>query len=160
MILIAYDGSDDAKAAIEHAGKLFPGEQTTVLNVWHRFIDTMARVGGGMGVIVDYDEIDKDSEKAAGEKADEGVAMAREAGLDAGARTAVVDTTVANAILGEAAATHARVIVCGSRGFTGLKSLMLGSVSHALLQGADLPVVVVPSAAVAHARYEHRKSLL
>ena len=69
MILIAYDGSDDAKAAIEHAGKLFPGEQATVLNVWHRFIDTMARAGAGMGVIVDYDEIDKDSEKAAGETA-------------------------------------------------------------------------------------------
>ncbi len=86
MILIAYDGSDDAKAAIEHAGKLFPGEQTTVLNVWHRFIDTMARVGGGLGVIVDYDQIDKDSEKAAGEKADEGVALARETGLDARAQ--------------------------------------------------------------------------
>jgi nucleotide-binding universal stress UspA family protein len=159
VILIAYDGSDDAKAAIEQAGKLFPGEPTTVLNVWHRFIDTMARVGGGLGVIVDYDQIDKDTEQAAGEKADEGVALAREAGLDASARIEMVETTVADAILGAAATLAVRVVVCGSRGFTGVRSLMLGSVSHALLQHADVPVLVVPSPAVAQARSEHRQSL-
>lgn len=159
MILIAYDGSEDAKAAIERAGKLFPGEQTTVLTVWHRFIDTMARVGGGLGVIVDYDEIDKDSERAAAEKADEGVELARAAGLDARARTALVETTVADAILHEASMLAAGAVVCGSRGFTGVKSVMLGSVSHALLQHADVPVMVVPSPAVAKARADHRESL-
>lgn len=159
MILIAYDGSDDANAAIEQASKLFPGAQTTVLTVWQRFIDTMARVGGGLGVIVDFDEIDQDSEKAAGEKAEQGAGLAREAGLDAHARTAVVETTVADAILADAAALAASAVVCGSRGFTGVKSLMLGSVSHHLLQHADLPVVVVPSPAVARARAEHRKGL-
>jgi nucleotide-binding universal stress UspA family protein len=159
VILIAYDGSDDAKAAIEHAGKLFPGEQTTVLMVWHRFIDTMARVGGGMGVIVDYDEIDNDAEKAAAAKADEGAALANEAGLDARGRTAMVETTVGDAILSEAGSLAVSAVVCGSRGLTGLKSLMLGSVSHALLQHADLPIVVVPSPAVAKARTEHRESL-
>ena len=159
MILIAYDGSDDAKAAIAATGTLFPGEQINVLNVWHRFIDTMARVGGGMGVIVDYDEIDKDTEKAAGDKAEEGAALAREAGLDASARVAMVETTVADAILNQAEVLTAGAVVCGSRGLTGLKSLMMGSVSHALLQHAQLPVVVVPSAAMAKARVEHRESL-
>src|ERR1700727_364256 len=101
MILIAYDGSDDAKVAIEQTARLFPGQQLTVLNVWQRFIDTMARSGGGFGVIVDYDEIDTDAEKAAREKAEEGAALAREAGLDADARTAVVESTVAEAILNE-----------------------------------------------------------
>ena len=159
MILIAYDGSDDAKAAIEHAGKLFQGEQTTVLNVWHRFIDTMARVGGGLGVIVDYDQIDKDTEQAAGEKAEEGATLANEQRLVARAQTVMVETTVADAILGEAAALAASAVVCGSRGLTGIRSLMLGSVSHALLQHADVPVLVVPSPAVARARAEHRASL-
>ncbi len=159
MILIAYDGSDDAKAAIEQASKLFPGEQAAILTVWQRFIDTMARVGGGLGVIVDFDEIDQDAKRAAADNAEEGSALARDAGLDARARTAVVETTIAEAILAEAAAIDASVVVCGSRGFTGVKSLMLGSVSHHLLQHADLPVVVVPSPAVAQARAEHRKSL-
>lgn len=159
MILIAYDGSEDAKAAIAQAGRLFAGEQATVLTVWQRFIDTMARVGGGLGVIVDFDEIDSDSEKSARERAEEGTALAREAGLDAQARTAVVESTVADAILAEAAAVAAGAVVCGSRGFTGVKSLMLGSVSHHVLQHAALPVVVVPSPEVARARAEHLENL-
>lgn len=159
MILIAYDGSDDAKAAIEKTGRLFPGEQVTVLTVWQRFIDTMARVGGGLGVVVDFDEIDRDSEASAKEKAEEGAALAREAGLDPHARTTVVESTIADAILSQAALVAASAVVCGSRGFTGVKSLMLGSVSHHVLQHADLPVIVVPSPAVAKARAEHRESL-
>jgi nucleotide-binding universal stress UspA family protein len=159
MILIAYDGSDDAKAAIEHAARLFPGERVVVLTVWERFIDTMARIGGVGAIVLDYDEIDADAEQGARERAQEGAAMAKEAGLEAEARIAVVDTTTADAILSEAAAVEASVVVCGSRGYTGLKSLMLGSVSHHVLQHADLPVVVVPSPAVARARAEQRESL-
>jgi nucleotide-binding universal stress UspA family protein len=159
VILIAYDGSDDSKAAIEKASQLFPGESVTVLTVWQRFVDTMARVGGGIGVIVDYDDIDKDTEKASRDQSEAGAKVADEAGLKGTARTAVVDSTVADAILAEAAAISASVIVCGSRGFTGVKSLMLGSVSHQILQHADVPVLVVPSPAVAQARAEHRESL-
>ncbi|MCL2418803.1 MAG: universal stress protein, partial [Conexibacteraceae bacterium] len=145
MILIAYDGSDDSKAAIEQASKMFPGETATILTVWQRFIDTMARVGAGVGVVVDYDEIDKESEAASAENAKEGAAFANESGLQATGKTVVVETTIADAILTEAAASDASLIVCGSRGYTGIKSLMLGSVSHSILHHADLPVVVVPS---------------
>ncbi len=159
MILIAYDGSDDAKAAVAHTAQLFPGGQATVLTVWQRFIDTMARVGGGLGVVVDFDEIDSESEKSALERAQEGAQLAADAGLDATARTAVVETTVADAILAEAATVAASAVVCGSRGYTGVKSMMLGSVSHHILQHADLPVVVVPSPAVAGARAQHRRDL-
>ena len=158
MILIAYDGSDDAKAAIEQAGKLFPGETATVLTVWERFIDTMARTGVAAGVIVDYDEVDTQTAQSASEKADEGAKLANDAGLTASAKTAVVDRTISDAILDEAASVGANAVVTGSRGYTGVKSLMLGSVSHHLVQHADLPVVVVPSPAIAKARTEHRES--
>jgi nucleotide-binding universal stress UspA family protein len=159
VILIAYDGSDDAKAAIEQSSKLFPGEPATVVTVWQRFIDTMARVGGGYSIVFDYDEIDAATEKGAREKAEEGAKLAREAGLDASTRIAVVDFTVADTILAEAAAVEASALVCGSRGYSGVKSLMLGSTSHHVLQHADLPVVVVPSPAIAAARAKHRESL-
>jgi nucleotide-binding universal stress UspA family protein len=43
-------------------------------------------------------------------------------------------------------------IVMGSRGLTGVKSLLLGSVSHELIQHADRTVVVVPSPEVAGSR--------
>jgi nucleotide-binding universal stress UspA family protein len=159
VILIAYDGSEDAKAAIEHASRLFPGESATVLTAWHRFIDTMAIAGGRFNMVVDYDEVDRDAEQGARERAAEGAALAREAGLDAGPLTAVVEFTLADTILAQAAAVGAGAVVCGSHGYSGLKSLMIGSTSHQLLQHADLPVVVVPSPEVARARAEHRESL-
>jgi nucleotide-binding universal stress UspA family protein len=159
LILIAYDGSDDAKVAIEQAGKLFPGATATVLTVWERFIDTMARAGAGAGVIVDYEAIDTQTAQSATEQSEEGAKFANEAGLTASAKTAVVDSTISDAILDEAASAGASAVVTGSRGYTGVKSLMLGSVSHHLVQHADLPVLVVPSPAVAKARTEHRESL-
>lgn len=159
MILIAYDGSDDAGAAIEHAGRLFPGEHAIVLTVWQRFIDTLARAGGGMTMVIDYEEIDRDAAQAAEERANQGAERARQAGLEAEAQTAVVQTTVADAILAHAATVGASAVVVGSRGFSGFKSLMLGSTSHHVLQHADLPVVVVPSPQVARARAEHRATL-
>jgi nucleotide-binding universal stress UspA family protein len=43
----------------------------------------------------------------------------------------------------------AETIVVGTRGRSGIKSMLLGSVSHAVLQHADRPVLVVPSEPVA-----------
>ena len=158
MILIAYDGSDDAKAAIAQAGTLFPGQAATVLTVWEHFVDTMTRAGG-LVLLVDYEEVDGETQKAAIAKAEEGAALAREAGLKADARTAVAGLSIADAILSEAGAMDAAAVVCGSRGYTGVKSLLLGSISRHVLQHADRPVVVVPSPEVVRARAEHRASL-
>jgi nucleotide-binding universal stress UspA family protein len=72
-------------------------------------------------------------------RSDEGAERARRAGLDAHSRTRAQTTTVAEAIIAEAADIEASAIVIGSRGLTGLKSVLLGSVSHAVLQHADLP---------------------
>lgn len=159
MILIAYDGSDDSKAAVEQAGKLFPGQAVTILTVWQRFIDTMARAGGGFAVAVDYDEIDTASEEDAKKRAAEGAGLATAGGLNATPQATVVELNVADTILAEAAAISAGAVVCGSRGYTGVKSVMLGSVSHHILQHADLPVVVIPSPEIAKARAEHRDAL-
>jgi nucleotide-binding universal stress UspA family protein len=148
VILIAYDGSKDAQSAIEHAGELMSGEKATVLSVWERFIDVMTRNGWGLGLapgIVDFEGIDKASEESARERAAEGAQRAARAGLDAEPRTRARDTTIAETILSEADEVEASAIVLGTRGLTRVKSLLLGSVSHAVLQHADRPVIVVPS---------------
>jgi Universal stress protein family len=43
MILIAYDGSPDAKAAIEHAAHLMPGQPVAVVTVWEPYVQMLTR---------------------------------------------------------------------------------------------------------------------
>jgi hypothetical protein len=45
MILLCYDGSADARAAIEHAGELLSGQPATVLTVREPFAELIARTG-------------------------------------------------------------------------------------------------------------------
>lgn len=155
MILIAYDGSADAQAAIQHAGRLFPNRPATVLTVWEPFEDIIARTGA-ISVLgsFDYEEVNREYEQQSRKRAEEGAERAREAGLLAEPRIRLRNGSVARAILAEADRSDAEAIVLGTRGLTGLKSLLLGSVSHAVLQHANRPVIVVPSPEVATARAE------
>jgi nucleotide-binding universal stress UspA family protein len=160
MILIAYDGSTDSKAAVEQAAKQYPGASATILVVWQHFADTIARSGFGASLgtagVVDFDEIDRESEQAATAGAQEGAELAKAEGLDAQGRSVALDSTVAEAILAQADELDAEAIVMGSRGLTGVKSFVLGSVSNAVVHHADRPVVVVPSPEVARERLAHR----
>lgn len=157
MILIAYDGSDDAQTAIQRAGDLFHGESATVLTVWERFVDVVTRVGAGMPVgEVDYEALDHAYQDQARQQAEEGAERARQAGLEAQPRVRAREQTIAATILAAADEVGAAAIVLGTRGRTGAKALLLGSVSHAVVQHAHVPVMVVPSPETAAARAAHR----
>ncbi len=152
MILICYDGSDNAKAAVQRAGTLFQGQSAAVLTVWEPFAEVVARAPAGFtgaAGVTDYERLDDASLKLAEQQADEGAALARDGGLDATARTLPRSGAMAQAILGEADAVEADAIVLGSRGLSGVGSFLLGSVSHAVVQSADRPVLIVPSPDVA-----------
>lgn len=158
MILIAYDGSEDAKASITEAAKLFPTEPVTIATAWSHFIDTMARAGAMTTMVVDYDAIDEATRANATARANEGADVATAAGLsDVQPVTLEVTTTLADALLAEADAIDAKAIVMGSRGLGAVKAFFLGSVSSAVLHHADRPVIVVPSPEVAAHRAEHLK---
>jgi nucleotide-binding universal stress UspA family protein len=155
MILISYDGSPDARSAIEQAAELFKDEPATVLTVWQPFAEIVAQTTVGFGMvpaIPDAGELDDASRKSAEQTAEEGAELARKAGMDAQPRTYAQLTTTGRAILSEADAVGASAIVMGSRGLTGMKSLLLGSVSHEVIQRADRTVAVVPSPEVAASR--------
>ncbi len=161
MILICYDGSPDSRSAIEHVGELLSGQPATVLTVWEPFIEVVARTTYGFGMFggsVDVEEIDAANRQGAEARAQEGAELAGEAGLKAQARTRSQLITVANTILSEAEAVSAIAIVMGSRGLTGVKSVLLGSVSHGVIQHADRAVVVVPSPEVSAARNRSRRA--
>jgi nucleotide-binding universal stress UspA family protein len=153
VILICYDGSTDAKEAIARGARLLRGHRAIVLTVWNPFDAAALGLSGG---VVDMEKSDEASRQHAGHQAEVGVRLATEAGFDAEPRTVHRRTTIADAILGEANALEATAILMGSRGLTGVKSLLLGSVSHAVIQHADRTVIVVPFPEVAAARVRDR----
>src|SRR3954453_1083024 len=59
-LLVCYDGSDDAKYAIETAAALFPGGHALVVSVWQRLagLDSIAWAGEPAGM-VNSDELDR-----------------------------------------------------------------------------------------------------
>jgi nucleotide-binding universal stress UspA family protein len=133
-----------------------------VLTVWQPIAQILVRSPTGLGPmagLVNMEETDAASRKEAERHAAEGAELARRAGLTAAPRTCSQETTTAAAILSEADALGASAIVVGSRGLTGLKSLLLGSVSHGIIQHADRTVVVAPSPEVAASRRRARHVL-
>jgi nucleotide-binding universal stress UspA family protein len=161
MVLICYDGSADAKAAIEQGGDLLDGQPATVLTVWEPFVEVLARTPAALGMtagIGNVDEIDKASRESAEKLAKEGAELACNAGLNAQPRVCARVSSVANAILCQADEVGASAVLMGSRGLSGLSSLLVGSVSHAIIQHADRAVIVVPSPHVARARGRKRHS--
>jgi nucleotide-binding universal stress UspA family protein len=161
MILIAYDGSDDAKSAIEHTGSLMSGQPALVVTVWEPYIQILTRhpAPGTLLAGDNMTEIDGASREAADDRAEEGAALARVHGFSASSRGVAREDSIAETLLAVADRANASAIVTGSRGLGGLGSLLLGSVSHALLQHADRPVVIVPSPKVARKRNDRRRAL-
>jgi nucleotide-binding universal stress UspA family protein len=162
MILVSYDGSPDAQAAIDRAAQLMPGEEATVLTVWEPFIDMMTGANSmamGLGMAGSYAEsgaIDAINRDAALATAREGTERAAAAGLVAHPRSETRHGGVAATILAAAADVDADAVVMGTRGLSGVKSFLLGSVSHGVVQHADRAVFVVPAAGLAERRRDHR----
>jgi nucleotide-binding universal stress UspA family protein len=143
-LLVCYDGSDDAKYAIETASTLFPGGHALVVSVWQRLagLDTIAWAGEPAGM-VNFGELDRAAGEHGSRLAEEGVRIAHEAGLNAEPLPVEALGPIWKTIV-EAGATHdASAIVIGSRGLTGLRAVLLGSVSSAVVHHAGRPTLVI-----------------
>jgi nucleotide-binding universal stress UspA family protein len=150
-ILIAYDGSEPARAAVREAGALFAPARALVLTVWEPGLSQAMLSPDPMGMggtMMPYDpavarDVERASEEHAQQVAEDGARLAHEVGLDSQAITTEDSLTPQDAIVAAAEEHDARAIVIGSRGLRGLKSKLLGSTSVHVLHHAQRPVLVV-----------------
>jgi nucleotide-binding universal stress UspA family protein len=160
MIVVCFDGSEDATAAADQAIRLFPGKPATVLTVWEPSAETIvsSEMGLASGFGLDYNALDDTTDvdaalrEHARRTAQEGAERLRGAGMGAEPLVEERDGSIARTVLEVAQRVDAEAVVVGTRGLGGVKSAFLGSVSHELVQHAGRTIVVVPSAALAHRR--------
>ena len=149
-LVVGYDGSDDARAALAAAGRLFAGREALVVHVWESMIrhSLSGRAIAALpsdeirGVVGDVDEHFR--ERAAAVAA-EGAALAREHGLDARPELAEAEGAAWRGLLAAAQTASAGAVIAGSRGRGAVAATVLGSVSSGLVHNADVPVLVVPT---------------
>ncbi|MGW0173492.1 universal stress protein [Rhodococcus sp. NPDC003322] len=148
LILIAYDGTDNSKRAIEYAGRFLSADRAIVITAWEPMVRQAARMSGLSGVMQPEWVPDEDTEDIALTDAKtvncEGLDLARSAGLNAEGRTIECVTTVWTTIVEVADQLDADIIVTGTRGTTGLKSLLQSSVADHVLRHSHRPVLIVP----------------
>jgi nucleotide-binding universal stress UspA family protein len=136
-VVVGVDGSQLSEAAIGYAFDVASevGESLTAIHAWH----DPTRTGVGMMMPITYDPAEVVEE--------ESLALAESL---AGWQDQFPDVEVERkVVLGHpvpalvSRATHARILVVGSRGRGALSSLVLGSVGHGVLHHATSPVGMV-----------------
>lgn len=161
-VLLCYDGSDHARSAVERVGELTGGGRATVLTVWESVgsvvlrhpVPGLTEFGRDVRRVSEavIDSLDADAAEAAEATAREGVGIAETVGFEARpvARRAIsgagerFEVTVWQEVLAAADEEDAAAVVLGSRGRSGLSSVLLGSVSSGVLHHGSRPVLIVP----------------
>lgn len=148
LMLIAYDGSEHAKRAIEYAGRFLTANRAVVLTAWEPMVRQAARISGISGMVQPEWVPDEDMEDIAYTTAREinaeGLHLAGLAGLNAETRTQESTGSIWHAIVEVADELDVDIIVAGTRGATGLRALVHSSVADAVLKHCHRPVFLVP----------------
>jgi nucleotide-binding universal stress UspA family protein len=135
-ILIAYDGSDYAQAAIAQAAEQLDKHRRVVILTVFQPID--AAYMGIAGVPAGLDE---DLENDARRVAEEGAKLARKAGFKA-EPLVELGTPVWQRIVEAADERDVGVVVLGSHGRTGIRRVLLGSVAAAVAAHTNRAVLI------------------
>jgi nucleotide-binding universal stress UspA family protein len=145
VIVVGVDGSKSSRAALEWAlaeAKL-RGSTVRAVHAWMiPAVGTSEAPWALMGT-QDYLNLDPNEiEKAAGDALEREISdVQATAGSDVVIERQVVDSPAAEAITD--ASKDAELVVVGTRGHGAIASLVLGSVSHHVVQHATCPVVTV-----------------
>jgi nucleotide-binding universal stress UspA family protein len=135
-IVLGYDGSPGANAALRETTELAPALEASVVVVFAYYISPL-----GGGDVRDYKHA---LERVGGQETRRAVADLEDAGITA--RAELVSGKPADAIMQVVEEVGARlVVVGGTEGESPLAGAILGSVVLRLVQRCPVPLVVVPA---------------
>jgi nucleotide-binding universal stress UspA family protein len=143
-LIICYDGSEEARDALNFAAELFPGARALIVTIWMPVAEE-ALSPAARPPAADLSETNESQERAARELAKEGARRASAGGLVAEPLALHATGPIWLAIDALAEGQDARLIVCGTRR-SGLRSALPGNLATALVSNASRAVLVVPSA--------------
>jgi nucleotide-binding universal stress UspA family protein len=148
-VLLCFDGSDDAAAAIAKAGELLAPRRAVLLTVWEPvavwepYDPATILTAPASKLFSEELGLDELANELAREKAHRGAALARKAGFEVHGR--VGEGKSWRTICDVAEELDAEPIVVGARGLSRVQSALLGGVSSAVVVHANRPVLVVPT---------------
>lgn len=147
MIVLCYDGSGSAKHAITTAHALVGQSPALLLHVWQppaAFLGPDPFGGIEMWSGPQVAELEAMATERANRTVEYGVELARDGGFTVEGRLERSASTVWRTILDVAEEVDAQLVVAGARGLSPVQSLLLGSVSGALIHHSKRPMLIVP----------------
>jgi nucleotide-binding universal stress UspA family protein len=140
-IVVAYDGSDNSARAVRVASSLASkfGSKLVVVHVYSSPVIPYSVAGAP---VPNYSDLEKAAEDSARSTLARGVSAAKDLGVNPVGELLEASSTV-QALAEFTATTKADLLVVGTRGQTGFKKLILGSVSSGVVAHAGCSVLVV-----------------
>ena len=140
-VIVAFDGSKDSVKAMGLACALTLKFGSNLVVV-HVFSSPSVGYSATSGMpIPDYKALEDAKRSSAKEVLSKGLQLAKEQGVEAKGEL-IEATSVVEALVEFAANEGADLIVTGTRGMTGFKKIIMGSVSSGLVNHAHCPVLV------------------
>ncbi len=141
-IMVAFDGSEDSVKAIRAACSLARkyGSKVAIAHAYSFPISTLG--GASPMAIPDVQPLEDAAKARASSALDHGLRIAKEEGVSAVGEL-IEAPSIVQALLDYATEQKIDLIVTGTRGMTGFKKLIMGSVSSGLVSHAECPVLVV-----------------
>jgi nucleotide-binding universal stress UspA family protein len=155
-VLVPTDGSENAERAVRFSAQVADRRQQAEVTVIYVHLRVQPASHGGASVQVpgqplqeespSHDETDDEELVHAQEIVDRAVSEIKSLVTSPDVTVAgrvVVDNMVDEGILKAADEIKADIIVMGTRGLSTLRGAIMGSVSHALIEKANCPVLIV-----------------
>lgn len=142
-ILVAYDGSNPSKKALQVAMEMVKEEPATELYIVHvvKFEPIPANVYGELAVALSQTNFQEAARKHGEEILQEAVDTAAKEGLHG--HTALIEGDPSSSIIEYAEEKNVDLIIMGNRGLSPFREFFLGSVSHRVTQMSKASVLIV-----------------